>query len=101
MRTGQQRVVGPTDPARHRATVERFGAGTGYSVLTPITNAGEVVGVLAGTMPREEEPGPELLAMLQLIAEQAAGAVARERLLAVAEEQPGWKARSRPPGRSP
>jgi len=80
VRTGEQRAFGPADPARHRPTFEQFGVGTGYSVLTPITDGGEVIGVFSANVPVTREPDPEFLAVLRLIAEQAAGAVARERL---------------------
>jgi GAF domain-containing protein len=86
VRTGQQWVFGPDHPARHGPTVQRYGVGTGYSVLTPIAEGGEVLGVLSANTPTPTEPEPELLAMLRLIADQAAGAVARERLRAAARD---------------
>ncbi|GEM_PF-2680353 len=80
-RTGEQQVFADDHPAVHRPTMERFAMWNEYRVLTPISSAGSVIGVLGLRWLGDNAPDFEDLAMLRLIAAQAGGAVARARLV--------------------
>lgn len=81
VRTGEQLLVGDDHPALHAPTLRRFPRMREQQrVLTPIRHADEVIGVLSVVWDGNSMPSAESRAILWLIAEQAGGAIARERL---------------------
>jgi PAS domain S-box-containing protein len=83
VRTRVQQWFAPDHPARHQPTAQRFsdpGVVHPGTVVTPIAEHDELFGVLTASVSTAREDDAEMLATLRLIAEQAAGAIARERM---------------------
>jgi len=81
VRTGEQGVFLDDHPGLYRPTMDRFRLHSQCRVLTPIRHAGGVIGVLALVWDSASAPDEDGRALLNLIAEQAGGAIARARLV--------------------